>query len=143
MHAAKLHVDIIDGFVHINKGRLNIYCDIWFRADVCNWGLDFIVKARFLCWYLVRFLVEAGGHLQQRAAFIQRRGEGLPLLLQLPGDLLDLLRGVMARLQEPVPDWHDPVDVHVHILGRTERQTHTIKLLNSQQISASRDKLVN
>lgn len=54
--------------------------------------------------YLICFLVEAGRHLQQRAAFIQRRSEGLPLLLQLPRDLLDLLRGVMARLQEPIPD---------------------------------------
>lgn len=89
-----------------------------------NGGLAVPIKAGFFCLYLIRFLVEAGRHLQQRAALIQRRSEGLPLLLQLPGDLLDLLRGVMARLQEPVPDRHDPVDVHVHVLGRAERKTH-------------------
>lgn len=53
--------------------------------------------------YLVCLLVEAGGHLQQGAAFVQRCSEGLPLLLQLSRDLLDLLRGIVARLQEPVP----------------------------------------
>lgn len=68
-------------------------------------GLNFSVKAGgFLCLYLICFLVEAGRHLQQCAALIQRRSKSLPLLLQLPRDLLDLLRGVMARLQEPVPD---------------------------------------
>lgn len=65
----------------------------------------FLVKAGgFLCLYLICFLVEAGRHLQQCAALIQRCSKSLPLLLQLPGDLLDLLRGVMARLQQPVPD---------------------------------------
>lgn len=84
----------------------------------------FLVKAGgFLCSYLICFLVEAGRHLQQCAALIQRRSKSLPLLLQLPGDLLDLLRGVMARLQQPVPDWHDPVNVHVHVLG-LNKQTH-------------------
>lgn len=46
--------------------------------------------------YLVCFLVEAGRHLQQGAAFIQCGSEGLPLLLQLARDLLDLLGGVVA-----------------------------------------------
>lgn len=78
----------------------------------------------FSCWYLICLLVEAGRHLQQCAAFIQRRSEGLPLLLQLPGDLLDLLRGVMARLQEPIPDRHDPVNVHVHVLDQRENKKH-------------------
>lgn len=77
--------------------------------------------------YLVCFLVEAGRHLQQGAALVQCRSEGLPLLLQLSRDLLDLLGGVVARLQEPVPHRHDAVDVHVHILrfqrrGRQRRK---------------------
>ena len=67
--------------------------------------------------HLVAFLVEAGRHLQQRAALVQRGGEGLPLLLQLGRDLLDLLGGVVAGLQQPVPHRHDAVDVHVHVLA--------------------------
>lgn len=93
---------------------------------MCKWGLRFLVKAsRFLCLYLICFLVKAGRHLQQRAALIQCCSEGLPLLLQLPRDLLDLLRGVMARLQESVPDRHDPVNVHVHVLGQREKKNPT------------------
>lgn len=66
--------------------------------------------------HLVTLLVEAGRHLQQRAALVQRSGEGLPLLLQLARDLLDLLGGVVTRLQQPVAHRHDAVDVHVHVL---------------------------
>lgn len=35
----------------------------------------------------------------------------------------------MARLQEPVPDWHDPVNVHVHVLGQTvkKKKNNTLK----------------
>lgn len=99
-----------------NLKRPNIMT--WFCADVCKWGPGFSAKAGgFLCLYLICFLVEAGRHLQQCTALIQRCSKSLPLLLQLPRDLLDLLRGVMARLQQPVPDWHDPVNVHVHVLG--------------------------
>ena len=65
---------------------------------------------------LVALLVKRGGHLQQGAPLVQGCGEGLPLLLQLAGDLLDLLRRVMPRLQQPTPHRHDAVDVHVDVL---------------------------
>lgn len=72
-----------------------------------------------ICWlpvYLICLLMEAGRHLQQSAAFVQRRSKRLPLLFQLTRDLLDLLRGVVARLQKTVPNRHDSIDVHIHIL---------------------------
>lgn len=58
-------------------------------------ALDFMFIS-VVSLYLVCFLVEAGRHLQQGAAFVQCCSEGLPLLLQLSGDLLDLLGGVVA-----------------------------------------------
>lgn len=57
--------------------------------------LDFLIIS-VVCLYLICFLVEAGRHLQQGAAFIQCCSEGLPLLLQLSRDLLDLLGGVVT-----------------------------------------------
>lgn len=90
-----------------------------------------------LCWetfssHLVTFLVKSGRHLQQGAALVQRRGEGLPLLLQLAGDLLDLLGGVVARLQQPVAHRHDAVDVHVHVLR--EKKKKTTKWANGMEL---------
>lgn len=67
---------------------------------------------------LLSLLVEDRGHVQQGAALVQGRGERLPLLLQLVGDLLDLLGGVVARLHQAVGHRHDAVDVHVHVLRK-------------------------
>lgn len=66
--------------------------------------------------HLICLLMEAGRHLQQCAAFIQGCSKGFPFLLQLAGDLLDLLGGVVTRLQESVSHRHDSVDVHIDIL---------------------------
>lgn len=41
--------------------------------------------------YLLSLLVEHSRHGEDGAAFIQGSGEALPLLVQLGGDLLDLL----------------------------------------------------
>lgn len=70
---------------------------------------------------LLSLLVEDGRHVQQGAALVQGGREGLPLLLQLVGDLLDLLGGVVARLHQAVGHRHDAVDVHVHVLRRGEK----------------------
>lgn len=78
---------------------------------------------------LVALLVEASRHVQQRAALVQRRCKRLPLLLQLTGDLLDLLRGVMARLEQPVAHRHDAVDVDVHVLEES-RSGEFLQLIN-------------
>ena len=65
---------------------------------------------------LLGLLVEDGRHVQQGAALVQGGRERLPLLLQLTGDLLDLLGGVVARLHQAVGHRHDAVYVHVHVL---------------------------
>lgn len=70
---------------------------------------------------LLSLLVEDGRHVQQGAALVQGGREGLPLLLQLVGNLLDLLGGVVARLHQAVGHRHDAVDVHVHVLRRGEK----------------------
>ena len=70
---------------------------------------------------LLGLLVEDGRHVQQGAALVQGGRESLPLLLQLAGDLLDLLGGVVARLHQAAGHRHDAVDVHVHVLRRGER----------------------
>lgn len=71
---------------------------------------------------LLGLLVENGGHVQQGAALVQRRGERLPLLLQLVGDLLDLLRGVVAGLHQAIGHRHDPVYVDIHVLRKGQRE---------------------
>ena len=67
-------------------------------------------------------LVENGGHVQQGAALIQRSSKGLPLLLQLIRDLLNLLRGVVAGLHQAIGHRHDPVYVDIHVLRKGQRK---------------------
>lgn len=69
--------------------------------------------------HLLGLLVEHRGHGEDGAAFVQGSGEALPLLVQLGGDLLDLLRGIMAGLREAGGHGHDAVDVDVGILKST------------------------
>lgn len=77
-----------------------------------------VLKQRCVFSHLVTFLMESSRHLQQRAPLVQRGGEGLPLLLKLTRDLFDLLRRIVAGLQQPVPHRHNAVNVHVHILHK-------------------------
>lgn len=51
---------------------------------------------------LLSLLVKDGGHVQQGAALVQGGCERLPLLFQLIRNLLDLLRGVVARLHQAI-----------------------------------------
>lgn len=77
-----------------------------------------IMFRRCLKSHLVCFLVEVSRHFQQRTPLVESSGERFPLLLQLTGDLLDLLRRIMTPLQKPVPHRHDPADVHIHVLQK-------------------------
>lgn len=75
--------------------------------------------------YLVCFLVEAGRHLQHGTSLIQCRSEGLPLSLELRWELLDLHCSVVTTLQKPLAHCYDAADVHIHILHRNTKHTHT------------------
>lgn len=67
--------------------------------------------------HLLGLLVEHRRHGEDGAALIQRGREALPLLVQLGGNLLDLLRGIMTGLREAGSHRHDAVDVDIGILG--------------------------
>lgn len=67
--------------------------------------------------HLLGLLVEHRRHGEDGAALIQRGREALPLLVQLGGNLLDLLRGIMTGLREAGSHGHDAVDVDIGILG--------------------------
>lgn len=71
---------------------------------------------------LLGLLVEHGGHVQQGAALVQGRGERLPLLLQLIGDLLNLLRCVVAGLHQAIGHRHDAVYVDIHVLRKGRKR---------------------
>ena len=89
-------------------------------GDAVGWGRW--AGARLPGTDLLSLLVEDGRHVQQGAALVQGGREGLPLLLQLVGDLLDLLGGIVARLHQAVGHRHDAVDVHIHVLWRGEKR---------------------
>lgn len=65
-------------------------------------------------------------HGEDGAALIQSSSKALPLLVQLRGDLLDLLRGVMASLREAGSHGHDAVDVDIGILGSKGEQVLSV-----------------
>lgn len=72
--------------------------------------------------HLLGLLVEHCGHGQDGAALVQGSREALPLLVQLRGDLLDLLRGIVAGLREAGSHGHDAVDVDIGILEGKESE---------------------
>lgn len=71
---------------------------------------------------LFSLLVENGGHVQQGAALIQGCRECLPLLLQLIGNLLNLLRGIMARFHQAIGHRHYAVYVYIHVLQKRQKK---------------------
>lgn len=98
-----------------------------FRAPASSWALP--CEHRAPGWRgavvpgtdLLCLLVEDGRHVQQSAALVQGGRERLPLLLQLAGNLLDLLGGVVARLHQAAGHRHDAVYVHVYVLRRGQK----------------------
>lgn len=72
--------------------------------------------------HLLGLLVEHSGHGEDGAALVQCSREALPLLVQLRGNLLDLLRGIMTSLREAGSHGHDAVDVDIGILERKESE---------------------
>lgn len=70
------------------------------------------------CSHLFGLLVEDGRHGEDGGALVQRRGETFPVLIELSRDLFDLRGGVVAGLGQAARHRHDPVDVHVGILGK-------------------------
>lgn len=67
--------------------------------------------------HLLSLLVEYRRHGKDGAAFVQGSCKALPLLVQLRGNLLDLLWGIMTSLREAGSHGHDAVDVDIGILG--------------------------
>lgn len=67
---------------------------------------------------LFSLLVENGGHVQQGTPLIQGCRKRLPLLLQLVRNLLNLLRGVVARLDQAICHGHYAVYIYIHVLRK-------------------------
>lgn len=74
---------------------------------------------------LFSLLVKDGGHVQQGAALVQGCRKRLPLLLQLIRNLLNLLRGVVARLHQAVGHRHYAVYIYIHVLQGRQRERFT------------------
>lgn len=67
--------------------------------------------------HLLSLLVEHCRHGEDGAALVQGSSKALPFLVQLRGNLLDLLWGIMTSLREAGSHRHDAVDVDIGILG--------------------------
>lgn len=76
-----------------------------------------VKRGKFLSTHLFGLLVEDGRHGEDGGALVQRRSETFPVLVELSRDLFDLRGGVVTRLGETTRHRHDPVDVHIGILG--------------------------
>lgn len=74
---------------------------------------------------LLSLLVKDGGHVQQGAALVQGCCKRLPLLFQLICNLLNLLRGVVARLHQAIGHWHYAVYIYIYVLRGRHRKRFT------------------